>query len=274
MHTISEKKILLLRPDDILPSPDQPRKRFDEYELRSLAESITSNGIIEPLCVRREGKDRYVLISGERRLRAARIAGLRRVPCVVHKTDEKNAALFTLTENLQREQLDFFEEAAAIDRLLAIYGITGAEMAARLGIAQSTLSNKLRLLKINSLDRERILAAGLTERHARALLRLDKQNISGVLDTVITKQLSVKETEELIKTVTEPKPAEKEKTPPVRKAAIGDIKLFSNSLSKLLKTIQNSGVEASSSTRETEDYIEFEVRIEKNTTHQLAIAGI
>ncbi|MBR4909757.1 MAG: ParB/RepB/Spo0J family partition protein [Clostridia bacterium] len=273
MHTISEKKLLLLRPGDILPSPDQPRKRFDEQELDSLAKSISANGIIEPLCVRRDGRDKYVLISGERRLRAAKIAGLRRIPCVVHKTDDKSAALFTLTENIQREDLDFFEEAAAIDRLLAIYGISATEMAARLGMAQSTLSNKLRLLRIDRLDREKIIAANLSERHARALLRLNKNDIPSVIDTVISRQLSVRETEELVCAIVSPKKPEPQKEP-VRKAAIGDIKIFSNSLSRLLTTMQNSGIEASSSRRETDDYVEFEVRIEKNTTHQLAIAGI
>lgn len=279
MHTISEKKLLLLRPDDILPSPDQPRKSFDEYELRSLAESILANGIIEPLCVRQAGKNKYLLISGERRLRAAKMVGIRRLPCVVHNTDEKDAAVFTLAENIQRSDLNFFEEAAAIDRLLGLYGISRAEMAKRLGMAQSTLANKLQLLKIGTLERERILAANLTERHALALLPLNKADMSAALDIVTGEQLSVKKTEELVRSMLKP-PFEQQKdlnepqqdTQPVRKTAIGDVKLFSNSLSKLLTTMQNAGIQASSHSRETDSYIEYEVRIEK--TGQLTFAGI
>lgn len=277
MHTISEKKLLLLRPSDILPSPDQPRKCFDEYELHALAESILSNGIIEPLCVRQAGKNKYLLISGERRLRAAKIAGIRRLPCVVHNTDEKNAAVFTLAGNIGRADLNFFEEAAAIDRLLGLYGISRTEMAKRLGMAQSTLSNKLRLLKIGSLERERILAANLTERHARALLALGKADMSTALDIVIGEQLNAKKTEELVRSILTPPAEEKsadpaQDTPPVRKTAIGDVKLFSNSLSKLLTTMKNAGIQASSFSRETDNYIEYEVRIEK--TGQLIFAGI
>ena len=274
MHTISEKKLLLLRPEDILSSPDRPRKDFSEHELCSLAKSITANGIIEPLCVRKGGKGRYVLLSGERRLRAAKMAGIRRIPCVVHNTGESDAAIFTLIENLQREELNFFEEAAAIDRVLGVYGITENEMASRLGIQKEALKDKLRLLKISRLDRERILAAGLTKRHAAALLELSETDIPAVLDAVIGGNLSGKETEELVHNITNPPEAVIIREPPQRKAVISDIKFFSNSLSKLLGIMQNAGAEVSISCSETEDYAEYEVRIEKNTVHQLTIAGI
>lgn len=274
MHTIDEKKLLFISPDDIMPSPDRPRKKFSDYQLTSLAESISANGIIEPLCVRRGCKDKYILLSGERRLRAAKIVGLRRVPCVVHKTGEKDAAILMLIENFQREKLDFFEEASAIDRILGVYGVTESEMASRLGISVSMLKAKLNLLKINRLDRERILAAGLTVGHVRALLRLKSNDISAVLDAAIGGNLSEKETEELVYNIINPPRVQPGGEKPVRKAMIGDIKFFSNSLSKLLLTMQNAGVELSSSNKETEDYVEYEVRIEKNTAHQLTIAGI
>lgn len=274
MHTISEKKLLFLCPKDITPSPERPRRNFPEQELKSLACSVAVNGIIEPLCVRKEGKDKYILISGERRLRAAKMAGLRRVPCVVHKADDKDSALLTLVENIQREQLDFFEEADAIDRILGVYGVTETDIAARLGVPKVCITDKVRLLKINRLDRERILAAGLTRRHAQALLNLNERDISAVLDAVISGKLSAEETEELVCNIINPPDIIAPREEPVRKAAIGDVKFFSNSLSKLLLTMQNAGIEVSVSNRETEDYIEFDVRIEKNTTHQLAISGI
>ena len=274
MRATHDKKLLFLRPEDILPSPDRPRKNFSEYSLRSLAESITANGIIEPLSVRKSGKDKYILISGERRLRAAKIARLRRVPCVVQNISEKDAAILTLLENLQRETLDFFTEASAIDRVIGIYGIDKSEMAARLGVQKEALKEKLRLLKINRLDRERILAAGLTKEHARALLDLPEGDISDVLDAVICGNLSGKETEEIVRSITNPPKAAIIPLKPVRKAVIGDIKLFSNSLLKLISAMEDSGAQVSFSNNETKDYVEYNVRIEKNTVHQLAIAGV
>ncbi|MBR6902625.1 MAG: ParB/RepB/Spo0J family partition protein [Clostridia bacterium] len=275
MHSIEEKKLLLLRPEEIFPSCDQPRKVYSQFELRSLAESISASGIIEPLCVRRDGKNRYMLISGSRRLKAAKMIGLRRLPCVVHSIDEKGAAVMILAENLQHSPLNFFEQAQAIDKVLGVYGISKTEMSQKLGITETALKNKLKLLKIEPLERERILSAGLTESHARALLRLNEKDISLVLDTVIEKQLSVRQTERFISAILSPKEISAEvehKT--FRKSAIGNEKIFSNSLSKLLSTLKNSGIEASSIKKETEDYIEYEIRIEKNTVHQLSLSGI
>ena len=148
MYTLSDKKLIMLRPKDIKPSSAVPRREFDEYELKLLTDSIQASGIIEPLAVRRLQGGGYALITGERRLRAALRAVLRRVPCIVHKTDEETAALYAVTENLQRSRLNAFEEAESINRLITEYGLSQSEAAAaRLGIAQSTLSNKLRLFK-------------------------------------------------------------------------------------------------------------------------------
>ncbi len=268
MHTIADKKLLMLKPDDILPSTDQPRLSFDEYELASLAESIASSGIIQPLTVRRGEGGKYILIAGERRLRAAKMASLRRVPCVLHKTDETTAALYSLTENMQRADLNFFEEAAAIKRLSDNFGLSQSEIAVRLGMAGSTVCNKLRLLKLEDTLRERILAANLTERHARALLRLPAELREGTLHKIIAEGLSLTETEALISEILNPaEVVQEKKTPeksaPIRKAAIGDIKLFANSLSKLVGTMQNAGIEAHSRKYETEKYIEYKVRIKK-----------
>ena len=143
---IADKKLIMLKPSDIKMSPNQPRKSFDEYELKLLADSIQANGIIQPLAVRKLPDGRFELIAGERRLRAAVMAGLRRVPCVIHKTDDETSALYSVIENLQRSNLTVFEESEGINRLITEYGMSQAEAAARLGIAQSTLSNKLRLL--------------------------------------------------------------------------------------------------------------------------------
>ena len=269
MYMLSEKKLLMLRPAEIQLSPNQPRKSFDEYELKLLTDSIRSNGIIQPLSVRKNSDGVYELIAGERRLKAAVAAGLRRVPCVLHKTDDETAALYSIIENLQRSNLTVFEESEGINRLITEYGLSQSEAAARLGIAQSTLSNKLRILKLSDDIKQRIISARLTERHARALLKLPEEMREEALDRIIAEGLTLSQTEQYIEELLNPK-----KEPetdevfhtPVRKAAIGDVRLFSNSLTKLVSTLRNAGIDADSKKRENDKYIEFKERISKNCT--------
>ena len=267
MYTLSDKKLIMLKPSEIKLSANQPRKSFDEYELKQLSDSIQASGIIQPLAVRKAPDGSYQLIAGERRLKAAVMAGLRRVPCILHKTDDETAALYSVIENLQRSNLTVFEEAQGINRLIAEYGMSQSEAAARLGIAQSTLSNKLRLLRLSDGIKERIISARLTERHARALLRLPEEMRDGALDRIIAEGMTLTQAEEYIFSLLNPEKEPESKKPdePVRKAAIGDVRLFSNSLSKLLSTLQNAGIDAHSRKYETDKYIEFKVRIKKNT---------
>lgn len=269
MYTLSDKKLIMLKPAEIKISPNQPRKSFDEYELKLLADSIHASGIIQPLAVRRLNDGSFELIAGERRLKAAVMAGLRRVPCILHKTDDETAALYSVIENLQRSNLTVFEESEGINRLITEYGMSQSEAAARLGIAQSTLSNKLRLLRLSENIKERIVSARLTERHARALLRLPEEQREEALDYIIAQGLTLQQTEEYVFNLLNPEKEENKKSEePVRKAAIGDVRLFSNSLSKLILTLQNSGIDAKSRKYETENYIEFKVRIQKNTVDE------
>lgn len=269
MHTIQEKKLLMLKPQEIKTSANQPRRSFDEYELKLLAESITASGIIQPLSVRKTEDGKYELIAGERRLKAALMVGLRRVPCVLHKTDNSTAALYSILENLQRSNLNFFEEAMGIERLITVFGMSQTEVAAKLGLAQSTLSNKLRLLRLDEELREQILASNLTERHARALLRLSVQMRKSALDRIIAENMTLKQTEAYIEECINPTNTKAELMPkvidekPIRKSSIGDVRLFSNSLTKLLDTLQNAGINASSRKYETDKYIEYKVRIKK-----------
>lgn len=267
MYTFSDKKLVMLKPSEIKASPNQPRKSFDEYELKALSDSIQASGIIQPLIIRKTLDGGYQLIAGERRLKAAMMAGLRRVPCVIHKTDDETAALYSILENLQRSNLTVFEEAEGINRLISEYGISQSEAAARLGISQSGLSNKLRLLNLSDNIKERISSARLTERHARALLKLPEEKREEALDRIIAEGLTVSQTEQYILSIINPKekPQVAEQDEPVRKSAIGDVRLFSNSLSKLLSTLQNSGIDAKSRKYETEKYIEFKVRIRKGS---------
>ena len=270
MHTIAQKKLLMLRPEDIVSNPQRPREIFDDRKLNSLARSIAHNGIIQPLIVTKAQGKKYTLISGERRLSAAKAVGLRRIPCIIHSTDGITAALYGITENMHKAPLNFFEEAKAISRLLQSSCATQSEIALRLGISKESLNQKLRLLRLSDKIQRRIIAARLSEGHARALLRLEKENRELVLEKIIAEALTVSQTEKFIDRIltpilTEPSGAQAEKQA-VRKSAIGDLKLFANSLSKLLCTMQNAGMEVHSKKSETEKHIEFKIKIIKNSS--------
>lgn len=262
MHTISDKKLLMLKPCEIKILDNQPRKYFDEYELKLLADSISANGIIQPLSVRKNGEGQYEIIAGERRYKAAVMAGLRRIPCVLHKADRKTVAIYSIVENLQRSDLSIFEEAEALKQLTTDYGMSQIETAVKLGISQSTLSNKLRLLKLDISLRERIQKARLTERHARALLRIEPSLRESALDYIIANGLTVTQTDEYIEGIINPRVKSVENEP-TRKFAIGDVRLFYNSLSKLVDILQSAGVDAKTRKFENDKYIEYKVRIKK-----------
>lgn len=275
MHTIVDKKLVMLRPEEIKRSANQPRREFDSYELELLAESISASGIIQPLAVRRCDDGKYELIAGERRLRASIMAGIRRIPCVIHKIDDQSSAVYSLIENLQRKNLNFFEEASGIERLITLYGMSQSEASVRLGMAQSTLSNKLRLLRLDDELKKILTDAGLSERYARALLRIKAEGRKEVLLKIIAEEMNIRCAEEFIENIINPKPETEQKNEiikeqpkaeppkPYRKSAIGDVRLFSNSLSKLLDTLQSAGIDAHSRKYENDKYIEYKVRIKK-----------
>ncbi|MBO4692888.1 MAG: ParB/RepB/Spo0J family partition protein [Clostridia bacterium] len=270
MHTLSDKKVLLLRPAEILSYRENPRKHFDEYGLHALASSLISNGMLEPVCVRRKDKNKYILISGERRLRAAKIAGLRRIPCIVHEADEKNAAIFSLAANLNRENISCFDQAQAINRLIGAYGMPVSDLSQQLGMSSSALLNKLKLLRIPADKRDRIISAGLTEDHINLIAGLSQNNLTPVMNAVISEALNIKQTKELIHSISTPVCTDQPPSPPVRKSAIGDIKLFSNSLTKLLITLQNSGIRTSLERKEESGFIEYTIRIANREEKQLS----
>ncbi len=258
---MNDSKLTYIKVSDILPSPSQPRRHFDPYELEKLAESIKTSGIVQPLLVRSSDKGSYELIAGERRLRAAKLIGLKKVPCIIKRTDGLNAAYITIIENLQRTDLSSFEEAEGINRLIAVYGLSRAEVAERLGLAESTLSNKLRLLKLDMSIRQRLEAARLTERHARALLRLPENKRSAALDVIIAEQMTLTEAERYVEEVLHPTPPAP--PPPVRKGAVSDVRLFANSLEKIVNTMRLTGHNAITEKNETENFIEYKILITK-----------
>lgn len=266
MHTVTERKLLMLKPSQIVSSKNHCRKSFDEYDLQKLADSISAGGVIQPLLIRKNSDGDYELISGERRLRAAKMAGLRRVPCVFERVGDVTAALYSIIDNMQRKNLNFFEEAEEIKLLMSRYGLTRTETAIRLGISQQTLTEKICVLRLPQNIRERITEAGLTGEYARQLLRIPNERQSDVLSLIITGGLTVKQTEQLIEEILNPpKPQEIEEVSPIRKMAIGDVRIFANSFYKLVETIQNAGIEARTQKNENERYVEFKVRIAKES---------
>lgn len=259
-----ENRVRQLKRDSICPNQNQPRQVFSPEELHGLCESIKCNGILQPLTVRKLSAGRYELIAGERRLRAAAMAGLCEVPCIVLNCDDQQSAVFALLENLQRVDLGPFEEAEGISRLIDEWNITQEEAALRLGKKQSTIANKLRLLRLSDEERERITAAGLTERHARALLKLSgEKDRRFALDQIIEEGFNVQQTELLIESiVSSTKPPKKKNMQ--RTVVIKDVRIFMNTLNKAIATMRQSGIEALSAQKETDEYIECVVRIPKS----------
>ena len=247
----------------IHPSSYQPRAHFDENELQGLSESIRRNGLLQPVTVRKRADGCYELVAGERRLRAARLAGMGEVPCLLINADNRRAAILGLVENVQRSDLNLFEEAEAIQRLMTEWGATQLEVAQRLGKAQSTVANKLRLLRLTPDQRARILAASLTERHARALLRLESESArSDALNVMIAEQMTAPEAEQYVTDLLNPT-VKDEKTDAIRVPLIRDVRIFINTLSKAVDTIRKSGLDAKSAETETDEYIQYTVFIPK-----------
>lgn len=260
-----DNKVLNISTIQIRPNRTQPRRNFDEDALKSLSRSIVENGILQPLVVRRINNTEFELIAGERRLRAAVMAGLSKVPCVVHKCNDKDSALLALIENLQRADLSMFEEARGIARLIRKYGLTQEQAAIKLGKKQSTIANKLRLLRLSMEEQEWILTANLSERHARALLRINDENLRReVLSRIITDNMSVSAAETLITDVLTRKPEASPDPKQERKIAVKDVRIFVNTINKAVDTMRLSGINAISRRSETDDYIEYTVKIPKS----------
>ena len=253
----------------IVPNPNQPRKRFDYDELENLAQSIRENGILQPITVRKREDKKYELVSGERRLRAARLVGMVKIPSIVINIDDKNSAMFSIIENLQRQSLNFFEEAEAIEKLVGEYAMSREEVALKLGLAPSTVSNKLRILRLPEEMRFELARAGRTESHARALLMLEDDNQRArALSIIVDRHLNVAESERMINQMINRNNRSRN---PLR--GIRDVRLFINTLNHAVDTIRRAGVEADAARSETEEYIEYVVRIPKSEQLRIALPG-
>lgn len=244
----------------IKPSPWQPRRVFDEEALAGLAQSIKENGLLQPLSVRDLGSGRYELVAGERRLRALRLAGYTTAPCISLETTAQESAVFALLENLQRQDLHFFEEAEGIARLVETAGLTQEQVADRLGKSQPTVANKLRLLQLAPAVRDIITEKSLSERHARALLRLPEDMQGGALQRILDERLNVAQTDRMVEAMVGTMPA---RAPRRAMPVIKDVRLFFNTVANAVTVMRRAGIEAVTSQRECEGYIEYVVRIPK-----------
>ncbi|MBQ7693053.1 MAG: ParB/RepB/Spo0J family partition protein [Oscillospiraceae bacterium] len=256
--------IVWLPAEDIAPSPVQPRKLFDEKELEELSESIRSYGILNPLTVRCRG-GKFELVAGERRLRAAKLAGLREVPCILLDVNMEDASLIALIENLQRRDLDFIEEAAGLSRLIRMFGLSQEEAARRIGKSQSAVANKLRLLKLPPDVLEKLRGYGLTERHGRALLRLEGAEAQRMaLEYIAANALTVAAAEEYIEGLLKAPEENPEQAAPHRTLVLKDVRVFLNSLNRSLDLMKQGGIDAAVRREETDSSLILTISIPKN----------
>ncbi len=297
-------KVILLGVDEIAPNPAQPRRTFDLEALQGLADSIRLNGVLQPILVRKrpggnvphtsDSDKPYELISGERRLRASKLAGKETIPAVVMDASTRQSAVYAILENIQRKDLNLFEEAEALKTLIVEWGVTQEEAAVKLGMAQSTIANKIRLLSLSDTERQLILENRLTERHGRALIRLPSgENREKVIALIAERHLTVRETEELVERLLNndmspvqnsgvPVSVSEETLPPpanvgaesvhpavlskkrgrARKVMlVKDVRIFLNTVNQAIDAMKHAGIPAEAKREDHGEYIEYLVRI-------------
>jgi len=258
------KEIFYIPIDKIAPNPYQPRKEFSGASLEELASSIKEYGVLHPINVRKLGEDSYELVSGERRLRAAKLANMTHIPVVVIEVAEQDSAVIALIENLQREDLNFLEEAEGYYNLINDHGMTQEELAKKVGKKQSTIANKLRLLKLNDNIKRTILKNELTERHARALLKLPDEKLQErALVNIIKKSLNVKKTEEMVEKMLDEIAATAEPKK-VRIKGKMNYNIYINTIKNACKEILKTGYKVEYKQADRGEFIEITIKVPKN----------
>ncbi len=258
LHEKESMKVVSLPLSSIFPNPAQPRKFFDTVSLEELTASIEEFGVLQPISVRKV-RGGYELVAGERRYRAAENAGLDTIPAIILNVDEKKSALLALLENLQRDDLSFFEVAESYQNLIKTQGMTQEEIAKKLGKSQSNIANKLRLLRLYPRTRRLILEHSLSERHARALLHLnDEEAQLSAVRTINEKKLNVSQAEELIKKMLATAPEPKQK---LKFKSFQDIRVFTNTIKHALELMRDGGVDADMETNSFDWGIEYIIKV-------------
>ena len=264
-----QREVARIPIDSIRPNPYQPRRVFSQEALEELCQSIRQYGLLQPISVRKAGNDVYELIAGERRLRACRMAGMTPLDALVFSAYEQDSAVIAMMENLQRENLHYMEEAEGYQNLIRDHGLSQEELARRLGKNQSTIANKMRILKLPASVKALLLEHNLTERHARSLLRLHDEEMQIKIARVIVEQsLNVKATEELVeRTISRIYGIEKEERPAANKvsAFVRDTRLYVNSIKTIVQQMQSAGLQPAYDAQETEKGLEIRLTIPKRS---------
>lgn len=260
------QKFMYISTEKIAPNPNQPRKSFDEGALYELAASVREHGILQPITVRKRTNDKYEIVAGERRYRAARLVGLREVPCIIRSYSDEQAYVLSVIENIQRNNLTYFEEALSYERLISEFCFTQEKLAKRLGKTQSAVANKLRLLKIEPELRGYFTDNNLTERHARCILKLEESELrEKAVKEIIAGGLNVAQTEAMILGMTEIKKKEtktKEKGQRCVKL-FKDMRIFQSTINHTIDVIKKAGLSVISDKKETDSFIEYVIRVNK-----------
>ena len=264
-----EREVARIPIDAIRPNPYQPRRVFEQDALEELCASIKQYGLLQPISVRKLGSDSFELIAGERRLRACRMAGMKFIDAIIFSTYEQDSAVIAMMENLQRENLHYMEEAEGYQNLIRDHGLSQDELARRLGKNQSTIANKMRILKLPMAVKRMLLQYSLTERHARALLRLhDEEMQMHVIQIIVQQNLNVKATEDLVeRTISrmygiEKEEEEQSRTRPSKISGfVRDTRLFVNSLRTVVQQMVDAGLNPKLESRDKKEGMEIKIWI-------------
>lgn len=268
-----DKRITMISIDLIRPNPYQPRRKFEQSSMDELCHSIQQYGVIQPINVRKISNSHYELVAGERRLRATAMAGHKEIPAIIVDVGEDDSAIIALIENLQREDLGYMEEAEGYRNLIKEHGLTQEDLAQKIGKSQSTIANKIRLLRLSPLVKKMLSDNSLTERHARALLKIEEEQIQlKVLQKVCERGLNVRKTEELVQKAIDKycSSAKADECKGRVTKSIKDIRIFVNTIRQAIDTMKKSGVNARAAQIDRGEYLEFIVRIPKREDLQKA----
>ncbi|MFD1928370.1 nucleoid occlusion protein [Sporosarcina siberiensis] len=258
------EKIVQVKIDSIKPNKYQPRSIFSEEKIEELARTIHTHGVIQPIVVREIGEGQFEIIAGERRYRAIKTLGWSEVPAIIRNLDDKETASVALIENLQREELTAIEEAFAYEKLLELHSLTQEALAQRLGKGQSTIANKLRLLKLPEEIKTAIMTKELSERHARALIPLKEADLQiSIYKEAVENQMNVKQLEVRVQEVLNPKEKEAKKQVPKRKSVSRDVRIAVNTIRQSFALVSKSGIDLVTEEEDSEDFYTITVRIPK-----------
>lgn len=269
-ETAISREVEYLPVDHIRPNPYQPRKYFNQATIEELAVSIENYGILQPLSVRKIGETSFELVAGERRLRAAKLLGMEKVPSIIVEIVDKDSAMLALIENIQREDLNYIEEAISYKHLIDDHGLTQEEIAKRVGKTQSTIANKLRLLRLSDNIKKILIDKSLSERHARALLRLpDEELQEEVLKKIIDNNMTVKKTEEIIEKTRRKflhvnnLVGDKRKRSRAKVKSYINSRIYINTIKNAFLEIKNTGINATYEQNDFKDYVEIKIKLPK-----------